>query len=74
MIQEHLLTRKKDFIVSRAKFAFVIDVILPKIEEMLLELTLEKLIVISPYESMPKPLKLLLCLRNKTETYKEKTL
>lgn len=58
---------KKDIILSKAKIAFIIDAILPKMEKILPELPLDKLIVISPYASMPVPVRAFLKAKNEKQ-------
>ncbi len=58
---------KKDIIISKSKVALVIDAILPKMENILPELPVERIIVISPFESMPVPVRAFLKAKNKKQ-------
>lgn len=62
---------QKDIVLSGAKVAFIIDAIYPRIEEILPEVPLETLVVVSPYESISAPMKYILKVKNKIDIPKE---
>ncbi len=65
---------KKDIIDSKAKFFFTVDVIYNKVKELKTETSLENIIVVSPYISLPFPLKQLMQLKNKKTKFDTDTI
>lgn len=61
---------KRDILESNARIIFAIDVIYEKIAEIAKETSIEVIVPISPFQSLPQPLKVLAKLRAKS-TYKE---
>lgn len=60
---------KKDIIDSKAKYFFGVDVIYEKIKPLLKETSLEHLVMVSPYLSLPVVLKQVMKLKNKKTNY-----
>ena len=64
---------KKDILDSKAKVVFAIDVIYNKIEHIMNDTPVEKIIVVSPFESLRQPLKLIAKLKTKSTIDKNNT-